>query len=171
MLTEQPIKILKCFSPERLKTYEKVIFWVQDKESTQQPKPFGPLNKKNSFKLAIAWRFWKKLTHHEIHWTMLRVLHCLERTLKNVQDCDTKEVYHSPDSQQKIFSGIKVRCQITFIHILINLPLIVSNMKLYESDKQPSRILRYDKRTINIVIPSILDLCSSTLLKKHYFLL
>lgn len=55
---------------------------------------------------------------------------CLEITLKNVQDCDTKEMYHSPDSQHKFFSGIKVRCQITFIRILIKLPLTVSNMKL-----------------------------------------
>ena len=46
-------------------------------------------------------------------------------------------MYHSPDSQHKIFSGIKVRFQITFIRILINLPLIVSNMKLYKVTNYP----------------------------------
>lgn len=167
MLTDQPIIILKCFSPERLKSYEKVIFWVQDKESTQQPKPFGPLNKKFLLYLLL-------LDASEKSW----------RTMKSIEQCYaccivSKEPWKMSrivtikrsDSQHKIFSGIKVRCQITFIRILINLPLIVPNMKLYESDKQPSRILRYDKRTINIVIPSILNLCSSTLLKKHYSLL
>ena len=57
---------------------------------------------------------------------------CLEITLKNVQNCDTKEMYHSPDSQHKIFSGIKVECQINFIRILIKLPLIGSNIAKYE---------------------------------------
>ena len=155
---------MKCFSPERLKSYEKVIFWVQDKESTQQPKPFGPLNKKFLLNLLLLDAPWNPLNN------VTRVA-LSRKNLEKCPDCDTKEMYHSPDSQHKFFSGIKFRCQITFIRILINLPLIVSNMKLYESDKQPSRILRYDKRTINIVKPSILDLCSSTLLKKHYSLL
>ena len=59
MLTDQSIKILKCFSSEWLKSSEKEIFRVQDKEFTQQPKHFGPLNKKILLNLLLLDAFEK----------------------------------------------------------------------------------------------------------------